>query len=115
MDQEIRRIGNAFYEVHDMDRAVAFYQDVLGLRLKFRDGDRWAAFDVGGTTVALAAAGAEAAVGATLSLRVDDVDAWAREAAGRGLAAGAPEDGPHERTVTVVDPEGHRLIVYSAL
>lgn len=113
----IQRIGNAFYEVRDMDRAVAFYEDLLGLRLKFRDGDRWAAFDVGGTTVALSPADGAAppATGATLSFKVDDVDAWARAAAERGLELPPVETGPHERTVTVTDPEGHRIIVYSSL
>jgi catechol 2,3-dioxygenase-like lactoylglutathione lyase family enzyme len=32
----IERIGNVFYRITDMDAAVAFYADVLGLTLKFR-------------------------------------------------------------------------------
>jgi catechol 2,3-dioxygenase-like lactoylglutathione lyase family enzyme len=117
MSNDIERIGNAFYRVRDMERAVAFYRDVLGLRLKFRDGDDWAAFDVGGSTLALSATDQRgtAGAGATLSLKVADVDGWAREAAGRGGALPAPESGAHERTVTVTDPDGHRLIVYSSL
>ena len=34
--------------VSDMDRAVAFYTDVLGLTLAFRAGDHWASIDAGG-------------------------------------------------------------------
>jgi catechol 2,3-dioxygenase-like lactoylglutathione lyase family enzyme len=112
----IERIGNVFYVVDDMDAAVGFYRDVLGLRLAFQDGDRWAAFDVGGTTLALAAreAGSPATGGgATVSLRVGDVEEWQREAAGRGLAQGEVQFGPHERTVEVTDPDGNRLLVYS--
>lgn len=117
MSGGIERIGNAFFEVADMDRAVAFYGEALGLPLKFRDGDRWAAFDVGGTTVAVAAAEDRAApgAGATLSFKVADVDAWAREASERGMEVGPVETGPHERSVTVADPDGHRMIVYSPL
>ena len=44
----IQRIGNVFYRAPDLEAAVRFYTHVLGLSLKFRDGDRWAAFDVGG-------------------------------------------------------------------
>src|SRR5262245_22889955 len=97
----IERLGNVFYAVDDMDAAVEFYGTKLGLQLKFRDGDRWAAFDVGGTTLALAApaeaGGAEAGGGAVVSLRVADADAWAQEAAERGIQTGPVEAGPHER------------------
>jgi catechol 2,3-dioxygenase-like lactoylglutathione lyase family enzyme len=41
------RGGNATIYVVDMDRAVAFYTDVLGLRLVFRAGDHWATLDAG--------------------------------------------------------------------
>lgn len=117
MDNDIQCIGNAFFEVGDMERAVRFYEQVLGLGMKFRDGDRWAAFDVGGTTLALSGAADDAprGHGATLSLKVRDVDAWAGAARRRGLTAPEPTTGPHERTVTVTDPDGHRLVVYSSL
>jgi catechol 2,3-dioxygenase-like lactoylglutathione lyase family enzyme len=36
--------------VSDMDRAVAFYTEVLGLTLAFRAGDHWASIDAGGGT-----------------------------------------------------------------
>jgi catechol 2,3-dioxygenase-like lactoylglutathione lyase family enzyme len=40
--------------VSDMDRAVAFYTDVLGLALAFRAGDHWASIDAGaGTQIGL--------------------------------------------------------------
>ena len=40
--------------VSDMDRAVAFYTEVLGLRLAFRAGDHWASIDAGaGTQIGL--------------------------------------------------------------
>ena len=51
---EIQRIGNVYFPVQDVEAAVRFYQEVLGLTLKFRDGDRWVAFDVAGATLAVA-------------------------------------------------------------
>ena len=41
----IKRLQNAYYVTADMDRAAAFYGDVLGLPTKFRDGMKWAQFD----------------------------------------------------------------------
>jgi catechol 2,3-dioxygenase-like lactoylglutathione lyase family enzyme len=111
----IEKIGNVAYEVSDMDAAVAFYRDTLGLTLKFQDGGRWAAFDVGGVTLALAGADQSAGPGATVSLKVGDVEAWSREAAARGLEVGPVRTGPHEQLVDVVDPDGNRLVVYSPL
>jgi catechol 2,3-dioxygenase-like lactoylglutathione lyase family enzyme len=39
--------GNATIYVTDLDRAVTFYTEVLGLRLAFRAGDHWASIDAG--------------------------------------------------------------------
>jgi catechol 2,3-dioxygenase-like lactoylglutathione lyase family enzyme len=72
---DIQRIGNVFYRVPDMDAAVDFYTTVLGLKLKLRDGDHWAAFDVGGSTLAVEGGAPGGPGGATVSLRVDDLDA----------------------------------------
>ena len=39
--------GSPTIFVTDMARAVAFYTEVLGLRLQYRDGDHFAMIDVG--------------------------------------------------------------------
>jgi catechol 2,3-dioxygenase-like lactoylglutathione lyase family enzyme len=113
----IERIGNVFYRVRDMDAAVRFYADVLGLSLKFRDGDRWAAFDVAGLTLALE--GAEGPVegrgGAVVSLRVQGLDELAAELRGRGAALGEVQTGPHERRLDLADPSGNHLVLYEPL
>jgi catechol 2,3-dioxygenase-like lactoylglutathione lyase family enzyme len=41
------RGGNATIFVTDMDRAVSFYTETLGLQLTFRAGDHWASIDAG--------------------------------------------------------------------
>ncbi len=46
--------GNATVFVSDMDNAVRFYTEVLGLRLTNRFGDHWATVDAGkGLTIGL--------------------------------------------------------------
>ena len=113
----IERIGNVFYRVGDMDAAVEFYESVLGLRLKFRDGDNWAAFDLAGVTFALEG-GAQAgggSGGATVSLRVDGLDELVSELRERGANVGEIVTGPHERRADLTDPSGNRLVLYEPL
>ena len=111
----IERIGNVFYRVRDMDGAVAFYRDVLGLGLKLRDGERWAAFDVGGGTLALEGGADGGPGGATVSLRVNGLDEVVAGLRGRGADVGEVETGPHERRAVLHDPAGNTLVVYEPL
>ena len=46
----VRELDHVYYWTRDMDAAVAFYRDVVGLPLGRRDGDRWAEFDAGPAT-----------------------------------------------------------------
>lgn len=108
-------IGNVLYSVGDLDAAVQFYA-ALALPVKFRDGDRFAAFDAG-TTFALAA-GDEALIPgrAAASFRVVDVDAtFAALVAAGGEPLTAPQDGPHERRAVLSDPWQNVLVLYSRL
>lgn len=49
----LRSVGQIALTVHDLDRAVAFYRDALGLRFLFRAGERMAFFECGGTRIML--------------------------------------------------------------
>ena len=113
----IERIGNVFYRVSDMDAAVAFYEGTLGLKLKFRDGDNWAAFDVGGATLALEGANGPVPTGggATVSLRVSGLDELVSSLGSRGASVGAIVAGGHERRAELSDPSGNKLVLYEPL
>ena len=111
----IQRIGNVYYRAGDMDAAVDFYERVLGLPLKFRDGDNWAAFDVAGTTFALEGGEGGGSGGATVSLRVDGLDDFVAQLRQRGARVDEPVDGPHERRADLTDPSGNRLVLYEPL
>ncbi|MEA2089246.1 MAG: VOC family protein [Thermoproteota archaeon] len=52
----IKKIGCIEIPVSDMEKAVAFYEGVLGLK-KTYEHPVWTSFDVGGVTFALAASG----------------------------------------------------------
>jgi catechol 2,3-dioxygenase-like lactoylglutathione lyase family enzyme len=109
----IQRIGNVFYRAPDMDAAVHFYSDVLGFAMKFRDGDHWAAFDVGGMTLAVEGGAPGGSGGATVSLRVNGgLAALVEELRAKGAHVSDVESGPHERRASVQDPAGNTLVLY---
>jgi methylmalonyl-CoA/ethylmalonyl-CoA epimerase len=83
--------------VADADRAVAFYRDVLGLRLLARfDPPGLAFFDLGGTRLLLE----QGAPASLLYLTVDDIDAAVGELRAQGVEFA---DEPH---CIHVDDEG---------
>jgi predicted enzyme related to lactoylglutathione lyase len=53
-DLSTATIGQASINVHDVERAVAFYRDTLGLRFLFQAGPKMAFFDCGGVRLMLA-------------------------------------------------------------
>ena len=99
--------------VEDMDRALPFYRDVIGL-LVIEAAPGWSTLRCGGCTVALHIRGPgmnEAAVDhAGLNLRVDDLDAAVAEVvAGGGQVKEVREagDGVPVRIAELSDPEGN--------
>ena len=49
----ISRIGQIAINAHDVERAAAFYQDTLGLKLRFKAGPGLAFFDCAGVRLML--------------------------------------------------------------
>lgn len=107
-------IHDVLWPVRNLDAAVRFYVEGLGMPLKFRDGDRFAAIAAGGVTLALVA-GTEDVTGGVPSagFLVADLMAAVRsaEAAG-GTVAVAAHDGPHERRAVIRDPGGQLVVFY---
>jgi catechol 2,3-dioxygenase-like lactoylglutathione lyase family enzyme len=108
----IERVGNVFYRTLDMDAAVRFYTEVLGFGLKLRNADRWAAFDAGGTTLAIEGGAPGGPGGATVSLRVEGLAALVDQLRAQGAELGPIEVGPHERKALLHDPAGNVLVLY---
>lgn len=85
--------------VADMDAAVAFYRDKLGLELRFQSSS-WTEFETGETTLALhAASDAHPAGSASIGFGVSDVDAFYVSAKNDGV----------EFTSEPIDLFGHRI------
>jgi catechol 2,3-dioxygenase-like lactoylglutathione lyase family enzyme len=111
------RGGNATIYVTDMDRAVAFYTESLGLQLAFRAGDHWATIDAGdGFQLGLHPAGPStptpgATGGITVGLAVDEpIEQVVDTLVNRGVAVRGPvSDGGMLRLAFLTDPDGNQL------
>jgi predicted enzyme related to lactoylglutathione lyase len=76
--------------VADMDNAVKFYRDTLGLPLKFQSPE-WSEFSTGATTLALHPASDRNPAGKVeLGFRVADLQSWYREMTAKGMRFSMP-------------------------
>ena len=76
--------------VTDMNRAVAFYRDVLGLELKFQSPG-WSEFATGDTALALHPASLNNPAGTVeLGFKVADLDKFYPELIGKGVRFSMP-------------------------
>lgn len=112
----LRKLDHVYYWTQDMDRAVKFYEEVLGLRLLRREGSSWAEFETG--TIRLALHGAVegrpvAAGGATAVFEVEDLDAarGALEEKGVELLDHMGEVEGYARFASFLDPDGNTVQV----
>ncbi|MCE1178039.1 VOC family protein [Actinomycetota bacterium] len=113
-DYDVRMI---ILSTDDLEESIRFYTESLGLTLKFRDGDHFAALDGGSVTLALATKVDHPIHGqVVVGVKTADVDAAARaiEEAGGGIVK-APYDDAHERRAVVYDTQGNGLVFYSPL
>ncbi|MGC0239684.1 VOC family protein [Arthrobacter sp. SD76] len=115
-DEDQTRLTGVGYPVDDLAAAVEFFAEAFGVEPRFADGDRFAALDAGGSTVALTAAEERITTGPAAFLRVGNVDeAVERVRASGGTVVFGPQDGPHERRAVVRDPWGNEIVVLHRL
>lgn len=100
----------------DLRRSVDFYQQALGLELRFVDGDRWAEFSVGNTRFALASPdeAPEGRQGAVVVFECEDLETTCESVRRAGGSVLAMRDmGSHGHTATIRDPEGAVFQLFS--
>lgn len=111
----VEKLQNAYYVTGDMERAVGFYRDALGLNLVFQDGAKWTQFKAGGVNFAMASdeEAPDGAVGATVVFEVDDIAAMSASiASAGGELLGERDMGNHGKTLTFRDPDGNLVQLY---
>jgi lactoylglutathione lyase len=113
------KVDYVIINVSDMGHSVAFYRDILGLRLKF-ESPGWSEFETGGTTLALhpgtraAGSGAAAQAGPTagtcsLGFSVPDLNGTYAQLSERGAHfVMPPTEQANEgiRLAVCIDPDG---------
>ena len=110
-------VAAVWVPVTDMDRAVAFYRDVLGLKVDSQDAD-WSEIDANGLKLGLNAregASLSASGGAVVTFQPDDgIDAEVAELQGKGVEfTGGISDHEWGRILPFKDTEGNDLQLYS--
>ncbi len=110
---QVGTLGLVMIVVKNMDRSVAFYRDVVGLKLLFHQ-DNWSQFDAGRIILGLHPEGDEVKVspttGCTLGIYVDDITKATSELKRRGGRIEIePRNEPFGRWALLKDPDGYNL------
>jgi catechol 2,3-dioxygenase-like lactoylglutathione lyase family enzyme len=108
--------GNVILMVADIDRAVRFYTETVGLALMFRSGAKWAEVQAPGLTIGLHLApqpdgrsGPETSI--SIGLEVKEMDPAVKTLTDRGVLFDQIS-GPPRRLARFRDPDGHQLYLY---
>ena len=106
-----------YYRVSNLDQAIRFYSDVLGLQLMRRDVV--ACFELDGVRVELVPddSARQPSIGgnARLCFRVEDVRAARAELAKRDVRVGPVEEKNNGLLLTFSDPDGNELSFWQYL
>lgn len=106
--------ANVTVIVSSMERAVQFYTDALGLKLKARYGDEFAQVEAPGTIIALHPAsknGPQPGKSESLSIgfAVDNLDAAMSELKKNGITFSRVADDAQVKLAFFADPDGNPL------
>jgi len=109
-------VTTVWYRVRDLDRARAFYRDVLGFQEVFVDfDDGWARLNHGAMEIALAEGAVEESSGVA-HIDVEDVKSDAEHLRAAGVEVGVVfELHGQIRIVDVFDPDGNRMQLAQSL
>jgi catechol 2,3-dioxygenase-like lactoylglutathione lyase family enzyme len=114
----LESLDHVYYWTRDMDRAIEFYVQVVGLRLLRREGNEWAELDAPPVRLALHGTDDHELPGSgTVVFRVDDLEATRVSLGSRGVPfddyVGQVEG--FARFATFRDPDGNpvQIIEYA--
>src|SRR2546426_1296981 len=102
------RLIYAIAYTKNLDSMCEFYRDQVGLRIR-RQEPQWVELDTGGAILALHETRDEGQEGLALRFETDDLEAYQRALAARGVPPRVPVEAPIGRLVDLRDSEGNRL------
>lgn len=110
---DIRAVDFVSYQVSDLDRAIGFYRDTLGVPLDYVFENFWAELSAGQVTIALTTPQQGQQVqpgGAAVALAVEDVAAAVAELRDEGVPILLePQETPVCHFAMISDPDGNPL------
>ncbi len=116
----IRGTDFIYYQTNDIDKAIAFYRDTLGLEMYGHFEEmKWAEFNAGNTTFAINDPSAfdpnmkAQAGGAAVAFSVDDVAAAIEELESQGITVTVPtNESPVCHFACILDPDGNTVWIH---
>ena len=113
--------GNATVYISNMDAAISFYRDILGLKLSAHYGDSWATVEAGSFTIGLhpksekgMPPGTPGSISIGLNIN-EPVEAAAAKLKASGVQlAGDVQHGPGGNFIHFYDPDGNHLYLWEA-
>lgn len=120
MREPIGTLSSIMLHVSDMDDACEFYANVMGFKMKLRDGDRWAEFDTGTIKLALASRDqvpkSNSSEIASLNIEVSDINlAIERSLWGGAKLVEGVSATDYEKRATIQDPSGRIINFYTPI
>ena len=98
----------------ELDAAVAFYKDFIGLKLKFHLKEKWAEFELGDLRIGLCPTGRPAleVVRTGIVMEVEDLYMAYNDLKDRVTFLGEPSEAVHGIMVSFQDPGGNIIDLY---
>ena len=110
----VREVAFIMYPVREMERALAFYRDALGLDPSGLASEAWTEFDIAGTTFGIgtfAQLGSPGSAGA-LALEIDDLPAMRARLFALGTEVSEPYETPICWISQLHDPDGNTVTLH---
>ncbi len=115
---KVRGVDFVFYNVTNMDRAVAFYRDVLGLKVIGEVGKMWTEFETGNLALVVGVYGAAPVPkgkkgNVSVGLSVDDVKGALEYLKSKDVAVNMElQDFPSCHMASISDPDGNEIVLH---
>jgi predicted enzyme related to lactoylglutathione lyase len=112
----VSTIAFTMYPVSDMQRALAFYRDALGLKTTDLASDFWTEFDVAGATFGVGTFEQVGTPGSaqSLALEIDDLPAFRATLSERGIESSEPHELQACWISVVKDPDGNQIWLHQS-
>lgn len=108
-------LGMIIVPVDNLDKALIFYRDTLGMKIKFRDEDRFCSLTSGKFTLGLVAKEERITDHPTLAFHTDDLhlalDQLISQGANQGNSITLAEKA---NRCALTDPDGNQFIIYQS-